>query len=113
MIMKTPSTQVQVEKLKETDAESDVFHNDSCFYGHAHPTSTSPSFGNTSISGLVLDRSSTRQVVARQKVIVVSPTIYDISSSIALRHVVLLARGAHAERAPRPALVVLPQVDLC
>ena len=39
--------------------------------------------------------------------------VNDVSPSVTLGHVVLLARGAHAERAPGPALVVLPQIDLC
>ena len=45
--------------------------------------------------------------------VVIPAPVDNVSPPIALGHVVLLARGAHPKRAPRPALVVLPQVDLC
>ena len=42
--------------------------------------------------------------------IMISPAVDDISSPVALRDIIFLTRGAHAERSPRPPLVVLPQI---
>ena len=41
----------------------------------------------------------------------VAPAVDDVSPPITLRHVVFLTRGSHPKSAPRPALVVLPQVN--